>query len=250
MKNRNFSMMILLFTCLTLFSVISYGDVYMKQRTHVDGMKIMGQNQPAQDFTVETWLTPDMVSVEDKNSKTIMDLDKGTVTTANHRERTIMTMPLNFSEIADKKSKDMSEEDRADFKKFMGSMMKVSVKVQETNEKKKIGKWKCRKYIQTMSTGMGEFKSEIWATEDIRIDHKLYTKYISAMKGAMPGMNESMKDILRETEKIKGVQVYTEQTNEIMGQTMKSSTELIDYKEKRAPASAFKMPNGYKKVEF
>jgi hypothetical protein len=250
MKNRKLSIVIFLITCFILLSVISYGDVYIKQKTHVDGMEIMEQNYPAQDFIVETWITLDRVSVEDKNSKTIMDLDKEVVTIADHNKKTIMTMPLNFSKISDQKSKDMSKEDKAYFKKLMGSMMQVTVSVEETNEMKKIGSWKCRKYIQTMSTGMGEFKSEIWATEDIEIDPKLYAKYISSMKSSMPGMNESMNDILRETQKIKGVQVYAEHTNEIMGQTVKSSTKLINYKEGQASAAAFKIPNGYKRVEF
>ncbi|WP_319371680.1 DUF4412 domain-containing protein [uncultured Ilyobacter sp.] len=246
MIKRKLIILMLFLISLSLISVFSYGDVYTKQKKHVDGMNIMGRTQPARDFIVETWIGSDKVSVEDVNSKTVIDFDKNIIRVADHNEKTIMTMPMNFSDIVDQKSSGISKEESEDFKKFMGTMMQVSVSVKETGEKKKIGKWNCTKYIQVMKTGMGEFKSEIWATEDIDIDRELYAKYISAMKGTMPGMSENMKEIFKETKKIRGIEVYTEQTTEMMGQTMKSSTELLEYKKGRAPASAFEMPSGYK----
>ncbi|WP_372713681.1 hypothetical protein [Ilyobacter sp.] len=247
-KRRLFILLLLI--SFTVLSAFSYGDAYTKQKKHVDGMTVMGRTQPSRDFIVETWITPDRVSVEDGNSKTVIEFDKNIISVADHNEKTIMSMPMNFSEIADQQSSDMSKEDSEEFKNFMGKMMQVSVSVTKTNEKKKIGQWNCTKYIQIMNTGMGEFKSEIWATEDIDIDRELYAKYISAMKGTMPGMNENMREIIKETKKIKGMEVYSEQTTEMMGQTMRSSTELLEYKKGRAPASAFEMPKGYKRVEF
>ncbi|WP_320047975.1 DUF4412 domain-containing protein [uncultured Ilyobacter sp.] len=250
MIKRKLLILMLFLISLSLISVFSYGDVYTKQKKHVDGMNIMGRTQPARDFVVETWISPERVSVEDENSKTVIDFDKNIIRIADHNEKTIMSMPMNFSEIIDQKSSGISKDESAEFKKFMGKMMQVSVSVKETGEKKKIGKWNCTKYIQVMRTGMGEFKSEIWATEDIDIDRELYAKYISAMKGTMPGMNENMKEILKETKKIRGMEVYAEQTTEMMGQTMRSSTELLEYKKGKAPATAFEMPSGYKNVEF
>lgn len=250
MMKRRLSLLIFLLITLTMLYSLSYADIYMRQKKHVDGMTIMGRTQPSRDFIVQTWLTLDKVSVEDSKSKTVIEFDKNTITVADHNEKTIMTMPMNFSEIADKQSDGMSKEDSEEFNKFMGNMMQVSVKVTKTDEKKKIGKWNCTKYIQVMSTGMGEFKSEIWATEDIDVDRELYAKYMSAIKGTMPGMNENMKEIIKETQKIKGMEVYSEQTTEIMGQTMRSSTELLEYKKGKAPASAFDMPKGYRNVEF
>lgn len=250
MKSKSFSVLILLLVLSSLFPITSYGDVYTKEKTHVDEVVIMGQTQPAQDLVVETWITPDMVSVEDKNSKTILDLNKGTITTANHREKTIMTLPLNFSEVAHEKGKDLSKEEKENFKKVMNAMMKMDINIQVTDEYKKIGEWKCQKYIQTINSGMGAFRSEIWATEDIEIDPDVYAKYVSSFKISMPGMDENMKDILRETKKIKGVQVYIEQTNEIMGQSIRSTSELVEFREGQAPASAFKMPAGYKSETF
>ena len=250
MTKRKLSLLIFFLISLTMLSSFSYGDIYIRQKKHVDGVTIMGRTQPSRDFIVQTWLTPDKVSIEDAESKTVIEFDKNIITIADHNEKTIMRMPMNFSEITDQKSSDMSKEDSEEFKKFMDTMMKINVSVTKTNEKKKIGRWNCTKYIQVMNTGMGEFKSVIWATEDIDIDRELYAKYISAIKGTMPGMNENMKEIIKETKKIKGMEVYSEQTTEMMGQTMRSSTELLEYKKGRAPASAFDMPINYKNVKF
>ena len=52
----------------------------------------------------------------------------------------------------------------------------------------------------------------------------------------------------KELKKIKGVQVYTEQTITMMGQPMKSTIELMEIKEGKAPSNIFELPTGYKKA--
>jgi hypothetical protein len=47
--------------------------------------------------------------------------------------------------------------------------------------------------------------------------------------------------------KIKGTQVMTISTNQIMGQKIKSTTELVEIKEGKAPADLLKIPSGYTK---
>ena len=47
--------------------------------------------------------------------------------------------------------------------------------------------------------------------------------------------------------KINGVHVYSEQTTNMMGQSMKSSVRLMEFKEDKAPISVFDLPSGYKK---
>ena len=93
--------------------------------------------------------------------------------------------------------------------------------------------------------GMGSLTSEIWATTDIKIDQDLYAKFNSAMMAQMPGVSQNLAEIMKETKKIQGVQVLTSQKTEMMGQTLNSSTELLEYKEGKAPADAFTLPSGY-----
>ncbi|MBN1559462.1 hypothetical protein JW998_04385 [candidate division KSB1 bacterium] len=61
----------------------------------------------------------------------------------------------------------------------------------------------------------------------------------------MPRVNQSIAEIMKEMKKIKGVHVLTTQETEMMGNSFGSSTELLEFKEGKAPASAFSMPTGY-----
>ena len=184
-----------------------------------------------------------------KKQKTIIDIDKKIITMANHEKKTIVSMPMDFSKNMDKKIENMSPEEKAIFQQVMGKMMQFNVKVEEKNERKKIGKWNCQKYIQTIEMVMGTINSEIWATQDIKIDKELYAKYSAGMLAQMPGMSQNISAVMQEIKKINGVHVYSEQTIIMMGQSMKSSVELMEFKEDKAPINIFDLPAGYKQTD-
>jgi len=92
---------------------------------------------------------------------------------------------------------------------------------------------------------MGRTVSEVWATEDLKVDKKLYDRLNTAMMANMPGIQKAIKDIRKEIEKIKGVQVKTVSKQEIMGKTRTTTTELLTYKEADAPANLLDIPDGY-----
>jgi hypothetical protein len=52
-----------------------------------------------------------------------------------------------------------------------------------------------------------------------------------------------------EMKKIKGVPVLTTTSISMMGATMSSITELIEFKEASAPKGTFSIPSGYKKTD-
>ena len=247
MKKKTFLKWSMAFMLLTLMFQNAYGDIYMKQKQHVDAVSMMGQTQPAQDLINESWITSDKVVTMSEKQKVIIDMDRKIITMVNHETKSIADMPMDFSKNMDKKG-DMSPEEKAGFQQFMGKMMQMDVKVEETNERKKIGKWNCRKYLQTINMSMGTTNAEIWATEDIKVDEDLYTKYSVGMLAQMPGMSQNMSAITQELKKIKGVHVYSEQTVTMMGQPMKSSIELMEFKEGKAPSNVFDLPTGYKKA--
>ena len=233
----------------TLMFQNAYGAIYMKQKQHTDAVKIMGTTQPAQNLIIESWITPNKMVVMNKKQKTIIDIDKKIITTANHEKKTIVSMPMDFSKNMDKKIGDMAPEEKAEFKQVMDKMMQFKVKVEEKNERKKIGKWNCRKYIQTIEMAMGTINSEIWATQDIKVDEKLYAKYSVGILAQMPGMSQNISSIMQEIKKINGVHVYSKQNTIIMGQSMKSSVELMEFKEDKAPINIFDLPAGYKQID-
>ena len=237
----------LAFTVIFLTSLAFSADLYLKQQQHTDAVTMMGQTQPERTVVSEIWMTPTRTVMSSDESKTIVDFEAKTISIADHKKKTIMQMPLDFSKMADRTSGDMSEKDKVEFQKVMGKLMDVKVSVQPTNEKKKIRQWQCQKYLQTMEMAMGKITSEIWATPEITIDYDLYAKYTAAMFASMPGMGQNLGAVMNEMKKIKGVHVYTVQKTEMMGKTFGSTVELLEYKEGKAPANAFDMPTGYKK---
>jgi len=88
---------------------------------------------------------------------------------------------------------------------------------------------------------------EIWATEVLKVDSKLYQQFSAGMLSAMPGMQQAASQIQSEMEKIKGVQVMNISSNQVMGQTVKSTTELIEFKQGKAPDGLMSIPTGYRK---
>lgn len=225
-------------------------DVYIKQKQHTDAVSIMGQSQPADDYESETWITATKMVTSNKKQKTMFDLQNKTVTFANHEQKTIATMPMDFAKMMAQGGEDMTAEKKADFQQFMSRMMDIKIDVMPTSEKKKIGQWNCTKYLQTMEMGMGTLTSEIWASTDISIDQELYAQFTTAMMAQMPGVSQNAAEIMKELKKIKGVHVYTKQTSDMMGQSFGSTVELLEYKEGTAPAGVFSLPTGYKEQKM
>ena len=128
-------------------------------------------------------------------------------------------------------------------------VMKLEIKVTETKEKKRIGKWDCRKYLQQTQAAMMSGTSEVWATEDLKMDYDLFAKLSAAFMAAQPGFGGSLDDAAKELKKIKGVPVLSITTMQAMNQTMKSSQELVEFKKGKAPAGIFELPKGYRKQE-
>ena len=227
---------------LILTSGYADADIFTKSRQHADAMQIMGQNQPAEDVVETTWLTSKGSRSDNPKHSVIVRLDQKKRIMIDHTDKSYTEMPLDGKKMMPQGDQQNTQGQAA----FQG-MMKMDVSVAATNEKKKIKGWKCKKYIMTMKTFMGVMTDEIWATEDLKIDKDLYARLNSSMMSGMPGMQNSMKDMTRELKKIKGVRVYTTMTQEMMGQKIRHTTELLEFKKSKAPAGLFKIPKGYQK---
>jgi hypothetical protein len=231
-------------------------DVYMKQKKHTDAITIMGQTQPAKDEVEQIWMTGKGIRNDGAKTSMIMLIDEKKIIMIDHDKKTYTEMPMNIGQMmsAAAKQEGMDEEEteeaaqanEAMMQGMMQGMMKMEAKVQPTAETKKINNWLCKKYILDMKTFMGPMTTEIWASEDLKVDKELYAKYTTALMSLMPGMQSGTESVMKEMEKIRGVQVSSITKYEMAGQPITSSTELIEYKEGTAPTSLFKIPAGYK----
>jgi hypothetical protein len=248
---KNFSVLGLffVFTCVVV-PLFLQADVYIKQKNHTDEMKFMGQTQPASDEIFVTWMGKDKSRLDLAEDKSIIiRLDKKMMYTIDHAEMKYAEFP--YSQTSDIFSaaisgSDLSDEEQAEAKKMMEGftqMMQPKVSVKETGETQKIKNWNCKKYIMTMTMMGTTSTSEVWATEDIKIDYELYMTLSLSMMPKTPGLDK----MLEEMKKIKGLIVLSTGTTSMMGTDVKSSQELLEVSEKSAPAGTYEVPEGYKK---
>jgi hypothetical protein len=225
-------------------------DVYIKQKNHTDGFSIMGQTQPASDEIFVSWMGKDKARLDHgEDISIIIRLDEKVMYTINHAEMKYAEMP--YSETGDILSaaisgSDLSDEEQAAAQKMMkefASMMQPKVSVKETGETQKIKNWKCKKYIMTMKMMGTTATSEVWATEDIKVDYELYMTLSLSMMPKTPGLDK----MLEEMKKIKGLIVLSTGITSMMGTDVKTTQELLEVSEKMAPAGTYNIPTGYKK---
>ncbi len=252
MRSRSGRVLLLgLFVALALEPAVARADVYMKQRHRTEPFQMMGQAQPARDTVQTVWMTEDKARSDDERQSIILRADRGVIYILNHAEKSYHEMPMDASRMAERggAGQPMSRQDREAMGQMAQGMLKMKVTVTETGERKRIGEWNCRKYLQTVDMAMGPSRSEVWATEDIKIDPNLYARFSSALLGSNPGARENMDAIMGEMKKIKGVPVYTTTTANMMNSTVKSTMELLEFKEGKAPTGIFELPPGYTQVD-
>ncbi|MBN1894861.1 hypothetical protein JW906_10215 [bacterium] len=250
MKKNRAKGWIALLAMAVLVSGMSAADTMMKQKQHTDAFKMMGQEQPAKDMIQTFWFTDDkMVSQSDEQS-ILVRLDKNAIYMIDHVQKVYSELPPNLFEAMAEEAGAEDEEAMKAMPEFMKNMMKMKATVQPTNEGKKIKNWNAKKYLQTIEMAMGKTTSEIWATEDIKINKDLYLKFSTAMFAMQPGMKEMMDDMMKEMQKIKGFQVQSSSVSDMMGTQLKSSMELLEYKEGNPPAGTYDIPAGYKQKKW
>lgn len=227
---------------------MALADIFMKQKHHTGSFQVMGQTQPARDTIQSIWITTNAIRNDSDKTTVLVRLDKQVVYMIDHSKKTYAEMPLNMDKAMDEMTgKAMTKEQKQAMSGMMQNMMKVSMTVTDTGENKNINNWNCRKYIEKMSTGMGPVNTELWATQDLKVQGDIFAKYSAIMMTMQPGLRQSMAQVMQETKKIKGVAVLSNTTSNMMGNTMKSSMQLLEFKEGTAPADITTIPAGYKK---
>jgi hypothetical protein len=246
-KKRPLSVLaVLVVFCFALGVASARADVCMKQKTHTGSFTMRGQTQPEKDETTVIWLGENKVRTDSDSGRSVIFLaDKGLLYVIDNNKKTYMEMPLDLNKSMNEALAGQGEQGQRIAGMMRGMMGGMTVKVTDTGETKKIGSWNCRKYLVDMKMSMGGTSSEAWATEDIKIDSKLYFTAFNAMMANMPGF----QDMIKEMQKVKGVIAYQESTAKMMGSEVKSTMELLECADKSAPDGAYEIPAGYTKVK-
>ncbi|MCU0587999.1 MAG: DUF4412 domain-containing protein [Syntrophobacteraceae bacterium] len=215
-------------------------DVFMRQKHQTDGVPMMGQAQPPRDFVQKTWLTADRARSDMESQSVIVRLDKGVTYLLDHSRRVYAEIPLDSGDPGAARPRERDARDRR-----IPPSPGMSLRITDTGETRRINEYRCRKYIQTMDSPMGPVTTEIWATEDLKLDSDLHARFSVALMAARPGGREAMRAHLAEMRKVRGAPVLSLTTSRIGGTEVKSRVELIELREERAPASIFEIPAGY-----
>jgi hypothetical protein len=223
-----------------LMAVVTFAaaDVYVKSKVHTDPMSMMGQNQPAVDAVSEQWISNDQFATLSEKSSTILDLKKNVLYIINHAKKSYVEAPLPF---------DFKSIMPTEMASMMQGMMKMTVTVAPTGNKKTVGKWNCDEYDVTMNMMMMPMKMKIYTTAEVPGELKNFMEkaYATQLKATMMLDEAAVKEMA----KIKGFQIASETTMEMMGAKVRSTSEVIEISQKTPPAGVYSVPAGYTKQD-
>lgn len=208
-------------------------DVLVRIKTHSDPMAVGGQSQPARDAVAEQWYGPGKTAQTSGDGGFIVDLAKNAVYMVNHRTKSYvpMTIPIDIVKI-------LPPEVAA-----QAPMMQMTATVTPTSETKKVGSWTCTGYDVALTMMGMPMAMRVWASTDVPATLLEFSAKVMPvfLQGQMRLTDASMKEFA----KIKGFQVATELTANVMGAQMRTTTEVLEIVEKPAPAGTFEPPAGY-----
>jgi hypothetical protein len=210
-------------------------DVYIKTNVHTDAFAMMGQNQPAKDEVMEQWMGNNQMVNKTGDKLMIMDMNKNLMFIVNPKDKSYVEtpLPLDMSKLMGKEAASML------------SMMKVTVKVTPNGQTKKIDKWNCVGYDIDMNMMMMPMKLKVWATTEVPFDWKMFSKmYANVSK--MSFMDDAA---IAELMKVKGYQVASEMSMDMMGAKMKVTSQVVEIAQKPAPAGIYAVPAGFTKKD-
>jgi hypothetical protein len=179
------------------------------------------------------------MATHSSKQSTIIDLTKKVMYLVNHTNRTYVEMQLPV---------DITKYLPDEMAQMVGQMVNsITVQVTPTGKKKKIGRWDCDEYDVVMDMMMMKVNMKVWATTDVPFSWEKVSKEMMAqVMAAQLRLNEQA---LSEFQKIKGQWIASETSMSVMGNTVRSTTEVVDITKKDAPAGVYHVPDGYTKKE-
>lgn len=212
-------------------------DTMITMKSHSDPV----MNQPAKDETTTMWVGKDRLARLGGDSSFIVRADQKKLYMLDSTGKTYSEIDLPI---------DLTKYFPPEMQAQIGAMlpqMKMTVKLTPTDQAKKIGNWNTKLYKAEIANAMGmKMDIDMWVTKDIAIDLAAYKDLSNSLQGLQLGF----EDVAKEMAKLDGISVLTEITMSIMGNTVKSSEEIVSAETKAAPAGTYDVPAGLTKETF
>lgn len=213
--------------------------------TQVQTTQSLKKGQPDGAPTIKTstiWISPDKLCMLGADESTLLLAAKDSLYQINTSKKTYTGM--SFSQLTSSPTQENATP--PEVAALMGNMMKMEITIQPTTETKQINTWNCKKYLQTLTMMGTTTTSELWATEDVKIDPTLFKKFNASFFLRSQSTKDLAVQMQKECEKIKGYVVYSVSTSSIMGKESKSTMEVKEIKESAAPAGTYEIPAKFK----
>ncbi len=217
---------------------------YLKTVTHMDAFAIQGQQQPARTDTSQMWLVPDKAAMVTGEGQTfILRNDLGVMYFVDSNNKTYVKVPVDFmSKLQDEIAAEKGDSAAAAAKSAMQNVFdNIDITVTAMDSTKKVGEWTAKLYEVKIAMPMGTVTTESWNSTDVDIDLSMYQSVSNAVMAAMPGFEK----MLAKMSQLKGATVESVSTMNMGGAEVKTTTKLLDYAKKDAPAGIFDIPDGY-----
>lgn len=225
-------------------------DQYIKQVTITDPVSVMGQNQPGRTDTTIVWIGDTRSCMQSPGKQWVVyDATDNMLYFIDHNQKTYAEMSADVGKAMEEmmpSGEGEEGDEAAEMMKGMAQAMMASmeVTVTPTDETKKIKDWDAKKYVVVMKTPMGATTTNVWATEDIDLDFEMFQNVANGAMALMPGFEKMREEML----KIHGVTVESVTEANMMGATIRSTLEVLEWQQKDAPAGIYDIPADYKKV--
>lgn len=232
--------------------VFANADVYIKIKTHTDSRYDLGEIIPAEDSIEEILIGERKIvfiagrglgdRLLNENPTKIYDLENNLVSIIFPKKKIYAQSPLPLD-----RSKLLTDQYYSQLQMF-----KIKGIVRETDETKKIGKWKCQKYeletwIMYEGNRVVEKYISLWMTTEVPFDLDMYGK-AAANERKLRDLRYD-DDLLSEWNKIKGCQIALEMTSYYRGVARRYYEEVVEISEKNPPEGIYSVPPGYTRKE-
>jgi hypothetical protein len=227
-------------------------DVYIKIKTHTDSHYDSGVEMPAEDSIEEIWIGDRKIvfitgrgllhRLLNENQTKIYDLENNLVSIIFPKNKIYAQSPLPLD-----RSKLLTDQYYSQIQMF-----KIKGIVRETDETKKVGKWKCKKYeLETWIVYEGtralEKDISLWMTTEVPFDLDMYGKAAANERKLRDPRYDD--DLLSEWNKIKGCQIALEMTSYYRGVARRYYEEVVEISKKNPPEGIYSVPPRYTKKE-
>jgi hypothetical protein len=96
---------------------------------------------------------------------------------------------------------------------------------------------------------MMTMKMKSWVTQEVPFDWKAFSEKMFPQVMKLSGSMGLDENAIKEFKKLEGFQVASEMTMNMMGQDIKTNSQVLEISKKSAPAGTYSLPQGYTKQE-